>query len=79
MLWYPVAFAAVVAGLLLAALRLGGPTYMAALQATTTNRAQGTTPVSTILRESAEWGGVLFVLAVIGTITYVWRVPHRAS
>ncbi len=73
-LWYPVAFAAVVAGLLLAALRLGGPAYMAALQATTTNRAQGTTPVSTILRESAEWGGVLFVLAVIGTIAYVWRV-----
>ncbi len=73
-LWYPLGFGAAVAGLLLAALRLGGPAYMAALQTTTTNRAQGTTPVSTILRESAEWGGVLFVLAVIGTIAYVWRV-----
>ena len=73
-LWYPLAFGTAVAGLLLAALRLGGPAYMAALRSTTTNRAQGTTPVSTILRESAEWGGVLFALAVIGTIAYVWRV-----
>ena len=73
-LWYPLGFGAAAAGLLLAALRLGGPAYTAALQATTTHRAQGTTPVSTILRESAEWGGVLFVLAVIGTIAYVWRV-----
>ena len=72
--WYPLAFGTAVAGLLLAALRLGGPAYMAALRSTTTNRAQGTTPVSTILRESAEWGGVLFALAVIGTIAYVWRV-----
>jgi hypothetical protein len=47
---------------------------MTALQSTTTNRAQGTTPVGTILRESAEWGGVLFALAIIGTIAYVWRV-----
>jgi hypothetical protein len=73
-LWYPLAFGAAVAGLLLAALRLGGQAYTTALQSTTTNRAQGTTPVSTILRESAEWGGVLFVLAVIGTIAYIWRV-----
>jgi hypothetical protein len=26
------------------------------------------------LREFAEWGGVIFVLAVIGTVAYVWRV-----
>ena len=73
-LWYPLGFGVAVAGLLLAALRLGGHAYMAAIQSTTTSRAQGTTPVSTILRESAEWGGVLFALAVIGTIAYVWRV-----
>ena len=72
--WYPLAFGAAVAGLLLAALRLGGPAYVSALQSTTTNRALGTTPIGTILRESAEWGGVLFALAVIGTIAYVWRV-----
>ena len=41
-LWYPLGFGAAVAGLLLAALRLGGH-YMTALRATTTNRAQGTT------------------------------------
>ncbi len=73
-LWYPLAFGTAVAGLLLAALRLGGPAYMTALRATTTNRAQGTTPVSTIMRESLEWGGVLFALAVIGAMAYVWRV-----
>ena len=73
-LWYPLGFSVAVAALLLAALRLGGHAYIAAIQSTSTSRAQGTTPVSTILRESAEWGGVLFVLAVIGTIAYVWRV-----
>jgi 4-amino-4-deoxy-L-arabinose transferase-like glycosyltransferase len=73
-LWYPVAFGAAVAGLLLAALRLGGQAYMTAIQSTTTNRAQGATPDATILREAAEWGGVLFALAVIGTIAYIWRV-----
>ncbi len=31
-------------------------------------------PVTTFLREFAEWGGVIFVLAVIGTVAYVWRV-----
>ena len=73
-LWYPLGFGAVVAGLLLAALRLGGHAYLAAIQSTTTNRAQGSVPASTILREAAEWGGVLFALAVIGAIAYVWRV-----
>ena len=72
--WYPVAFGAAVAGLLYGALRLGGKAYMTAISSTTTNRAQGTIPNSTILREAAEWGGVLFVAAVIGTIAYVWRV-----
>ena len=40
-LWYPAAFAAAVAGLLYAALRLGGSAYMTAISTTTTNRAQG--------------------------------------
>jgi hypothetical protein len=73
-LWYPAAFGAIVAGLLYGALRLGGKTYMTAISSTTTNRAQGTIPNTTILREAAEWGGVLFVAAVIGTVAYVWRV-----
>ena len=73
-LWYPAAFAAAVAGLLYGALRLGGSAYMNAISSTTTNRAQGATTDGTILREAAEWGGVLFLAAVIGTIAYVWRV-----
>jgi hypothetical protein len=74
LLWYPMGFGVAVAGLLFAALRLGGHAYMAAIQSTTTNRAKGATPDGTILREAAEWGGVLFALAVIGAIAYVWRV-----
>ena len=74
LLWYPAAFAAAVAALLYGALRLGGSAYMTAISSTTTNRAQGLTPDSTILREAAEWGGVLFLAAVFGTVAYVWRV-----
>jgi hypothetical protein len=71
---YTVGFAAEVAALLFGALRLGGKTYLAAIQSTTTHRAQGATPVATLLREGAEWGGLIFVLAIVGTIAYVWRV-----
>ena len=77
-LWYPLGFGAAVAGLLLVALRLGGHTYLTAIQGTTTSRAQGAVPAGTILREATEWGGVLFTLAVIGTVAYVWRVRYRA-
>ena len=73
-LWYPAAFGAAVAGLLYAALRLGGKDYMTAIQTTTTNRVQGLISDTIILREAAEWGGVLFVAAVVGTVAYVWRV-----
>jgi dolichyl-phosphate-mannose-protein mannosyltransferase len=72
--WYPAAFGTAVAGLLYGALRLGGKAYMTAISSTTTNRAQGTIPDTTILREAAEWGGVLFFAAVVGTVAYVWRV-----
>jgi hypothetical protein len=73
-LLYPPAFVAAVVGLLYGALRLGGKAYMTAISSTTTNRVQGLTSVATLLKESAEWGGVIFVLALIGTAAYVWRV-----
>jgi hypothetical protein len=73
-LLYPFAFAAAVGGLLYAALRVGGHAYQAAISQTTTNRAQGVVPATMFLREFAEWGGVIFVLAVIGAVAYVWRV-----
>jgi 4-amino-4-deoxy-L-arabinose transferase-like glycosyltransferase len=72
-LLYPPAFVAAVGGLLYAGLRVGGHAYQAAISQTTTNRAQGAVPVTTFLREFAEWGGVIFVLAVIGTVAYIWR------
>jgi 4-amino-4-deoxy-L-arabinose transferase-like glycosyltransferase len=73
-LLYPPIFVAAVGGLLYGALKLGGHAYTAALSSTTTQRAQGLTPVSTLLKESAGWGGVIFVLAVIGTVAYVWHI-----
>jgi hypothetical protein len=72
--WYPAAFGVSVAGLLYGALRLGGHDYMSAISSTTTSRAQGTTPVTTIALETAEWGGVLIAAAVIGAVAYVRRV-----
>lgn len=69
-LLYPPAFAAVVAGLLYGALRLGGHAYVQAISGTTTNRAQGGVSALTIAHESAAWGGVVMVLAVAGAIAY---------
>ena len=71
---YPVAFCAVVGGLLYAGLRFGGRDYLTALSSTTTARAAGTTPALTVLRESAEWGGIIAALAAFGTVAYARRV-----
>jgi 4-amino-4-deoxy-L-arabinose transferase-like glycosyltransferase len=76
-LWYPIAFAITVADLLFAAVRLGGHVYLTAVESTVTNRAQGDTSIATIARESLTWGGLIFVLALIGTIAYVWRVRNE--
>jgi 4-amino-4-deoxy-L-arabinose transferase-like glycosyltransferase len=76
---YPLAFIGAVGALLVGALKLGGPSYVAAITSTTTARAQGTTPVSTILKEGAQWGGVIFALAIIGTIAFVWRTRTESG
>ena len=70
---YPVIFGVAVAALLYGALRLGGHSYIAALQQTTTSRAQGDTPVQHIGWEFIKWGGLQFGLAVLGAIAYAWR------
>ena len=72
--FYPVVFAVAVAGLLYAGLRLGGHDYIVALQSTTTDRALGATPPLVILREFAEWGGVVFAVAAFGSVAYTRRV-----
>jgi hypothetical protein len=70
---YPPAFCAVVAALLYAGMRLGGHEYLGALSVTTTSRAHGSTPTAVLLREAAEWGGVITVLAMIGAVAYARR------
>jgi hypothetical protein len=69
----PVALAAAITGLIAGALKLAGSTYVHGIEQTTTARAQGTTPTSVVLRDSLEWGGVLFGVAVVGAILYAWR------
>ncbi len=69
----PAALMVAVAGLLAAALRLAGPSYLRALQGTTTARAHGTTPTMTLLRDSLLWGGLPLQLAVARTAAYAWR------
>jgi hypothetical protein len=72
-LLYPLGFAAAVVNLLVGALELGGSPYITAIRSTITSRAHGTTPVTTILRDGADWGGLIVAAALIGSIAYAWR------
>jgi Dolichyl-phosphate-mannose-protein mannosyltransferase len=69
---------ALTGGLLAAALLRAGHDYLTALSHTTTQRAAGTDSVVALLRESAEWGGPVFVLALLGTFLYV-RQPRMGE
>lgn len=69
----PAAFGLVVAALLAAALRLAGRTYLQGISFSTTDRASGSTPTSTLLHMSLLWGGLPFAVAVIGAIAYARR------
>jgi hypothetical protein len=71
----PVALSGAVACLLYTALKIAGPTALTGVEVTTTNRAQGTDPASLILKDSAEWGGVVFVMALIGA-WFLVRLPR---
>ena len=72
-LFYPLAFLAAVGGLLYEGLRLGGHAYSRPSRAPPRTVRRGH-PGDHVARETAEWGGVVFVLALIGTAAYVWRV-----
>jgi hypothetical protein len=69
----PAAFGLVVAALLAGALHLAGRAYAQGISFSTTSRAAGTTPTSTLLHESLLWGGVPFAVAVIGAVAYASR------
>jgi 4-amino-4-deoxy-L-arabinose transferase-like glycosyltransferase len=65
-------------GLMLSAMiyglvKLAGADYWTGISSTTTARASGTTPTSHILNEVAQWGGLMFALAALGGVLYVWR------
>ncbi len=59
------------AGLLGLALSASG--YMTAISGTTTARAHGDTPTLAMIEDSARWGGVLFLVACVGSGLYARR------
>jgi Dolichyl-phosphate-mannose-protein mannosyltransferase len=69
----PVAFGLVAAALLAGGLHLAGRAYMQGISFSTTGRASGTTPTSTLLHEILLWGGAPFAVAVIGAVAYARR------
>jgi hypothetical protein len=69
----PVLLLGLIGSMIAGLLKLAGSAYVQGVDATTTERAQGTTTISTLLRESAEWGGVVFGVAVVGALIYVAR------
>lgn len=62
----PAALAAGIAAVLYVALRLAGENAMRGLEVTTTSRAQGRNTVSQVLDHSAQWGGALFIISLVG-------------
>ena len=66
----PVALGAAVAGLLAVALHLAGADYLTGIRFTTTARFQGTTPTMVLMRDSLQWGGLPFALALFGAVAY---------
>ncbi|GJF29323.1 hypothetical protein KNE206_22350 [Kitasatospora sp. NE20-6] len=55
------------------ALRLSGSNVLEGLRSTTTERAAGHGVPVDMLRDCAEWGGLLFALAVTGSLLYAWK------
>jgi hypothetical protein len=62
-------FGALVYGLV----RVAGADYWTGISSTTTARPSGTTSTGHILNEVAQWGGLMFALAAVGGVLYVWR------
>jgi len=69
----PVALGVAVAAILAAALKLAGAGYLTGIRFTTTARFQGTTTTTLLLRDSLQWGGLPFALALIGVVAYAIR------
>ncbi len=69
----PVALGVTITALLAGTLYLAGPTYLTGVEFTTTERFEGTTATTILLRDSLQWGGLPFALALIGAVAYAIR------
>jgi hypothetical protein len=76
----PVALSIAVSLLVYTEMKIAGPTALAGVQSTTTNRAQGTDSASYVLQYAAEWGGCVFAIALVGAF-FLIRLPstHRIT
>lgn len=72
----PVALSSGTVGLLYAGYRLAGTSGAAGISATTTSRAHGTDTISLVMKQAAQYSGVVFVIALIGAV-FVVRLPQR--
>ena len=64
--------------LLYAAYKAGGTAAATGISVTTTNRAEGTDSLSWVLDLSAQYGGVVFAIALLGAV-FVVRLPPTRS
>lgn len=65
-----IALAVAVAALLGLAVYIGGPDYWRGITSTTLTRVQSTASDTSLLWDSAQWIGLAFLLAVVGTVAY---------
>jgi 4-amino-4-deoxy-L-arabinose transferase-like glycosyltransferase len=77
-LLYPPAFAAIVGGLLYGGLRLAGHAHGEAISAALASQQQRGVSALAVGRESAAWGGVVMVLALVGVFTCALTGKKRA-
>jgi Dolichyl-phosphate-mannose-protein mannosyltransferase len=69
----PAALGAVIAAMLVAAMRLSGANYRQGIDFTTLDRFEGTSSAASLLWDSLQWAGLPVALAVIGAIGYAIR------
>ena len=71
--WYSICFLVAVSEILYA-LRLGGNVYVTVVKSTLTNPGKGALQVAALRADRLTWAGLVFALAVIGSVAYVHRV-----
>jgi hypothetical protein len=72
----PVSLSAGLGMVLYTAYKAAGASAATGISVTTTNRAEGTDSLSLVMDQSAQYGGVVFAVALIGAV-FVVRLPRR--